>query len=81
VGPRLTGILLGGAQGERPFMEDTIIVNDELMTDGPVSLSLYCAFDGHGGNQCSNFAIQVTPHLWGSKWIGTLSHSQCPDTA
>lgn len=33
-----------------------MLVSDEVMADGPASLSLYCIFDGHGGDQCSAFA-------------------------
>lgn len=33
-----------------------MLVMDDIMSQGGGSLSLYCIFDGHGGDQCSVFA-------------------------
>ena len=37
--------------GGRPYMEDTHIVSENFMH----GLSLYCVFDGHGGDYVSNY--------------------------
>lgn len=41
--------------GNRPSMEDTYVIVQDLGIEECMKMSLYVVLDGHGGDQCAHF--------------------------